>query len=396
MDVQRRKGRDGTSRWQCRYRGGNGKRRAKTFHSKREAERFLRRVHTDMERGDHRDPDAARQKFAALAAEYVANAHHLKPKTLHGYQQSLTTVLLPVFGGMPVGRITRAAVQDWIDTQAGAFSPNTVRARVNVLRSVLNRAVRKDAIRVNPCQGVRLPAAKSSREIVVLTAAQVHALAEAVGARFDRPALRSRYRTLILVAAYTGLRGGELAALRVRSSDALRARLHVREAVADVGGKLQVGSTKTARQRTVGIPAPLVPLLEAELDGKGPDDLIFPSSRGGLLRMHSFGRTHLRPAVHACARTDDFPRSLRMHDLRHTCASLLIAQGAHPRAIQERLGHSSVTVTMDIYGHLLPSLDDALTDRLGEAIEQAADGGSETGPGPQRTKPATARRGTPA
>jgi hypothetical protein len=78
---------------------------------------------------------------------------------LHGYEQTIRAVLLPAFDTLPVARITRAAVQDWIDGQAGDYSPNTVRARVNMLRSVLNRAVQQDAIRVNPCQGVRLPAA---------------------------------------------------------------------------------------------------------------------------------------------------------------------------------------------------------------------------------------------
>ena len=98
---------------------------------------------------------------------------------------------------------------------------------------------------------------------------------------------------------------------------------------------------------------------------------MFTAPRGGPLRHNLFYVRHFKPAVVRAG----LPPALRFHDLRHTCAALLIAQGAHPRAIMERLGHSSIQVTLDRYGHLFPGLDAALTDGL-EATYRASVSGS--------------------
>ena len=87
---------------------------------------------------------------------------------------------------------------------------------------------------------------------------------------------------------------------------------------------------------------------------------MFTAPEGGPLQHRTFYRRFFRPAVESAG----LPSALRFHDLRHTCAAFLIAQGAHPRAIMERLGHSSITVTLNTYGHLFPSLDEALTEGL--------------------------------
>jgi integrase len=108
-------------------------------------------------------------------------------------------------------------------------------------------------------------------------------------------------------------------------------------------------------------------LLVPEVAGKGADELVFTAPDGGPLRHSRFMARVFRPAVAAAG----LDTGLRFHDLRHTCAALLIAQGAHPRAIKERLGHSTITVTMDTYGHLLPSIDDELSAGLDAAFRSA-------------------------
>lgn len=115
------------------------------------------------------------------------------------------------------------------------------------------------------------------------------------------------------------------------------------------------------------LPRFVVEMLATTVDDKGPEDFLFPAPDGGPLRHGWFYSRVYRPAV-AAAKQD--PR-LRFHDLRHTCAALLIAQGAHPRAIMERLGHSSIAVTMDCYGHLFPSLDDSLAAGLDATYRKA-------------------------
>ncbi len=126
-----------------------------------------------------------------------------------------------------------------------------------------------------------------------------------------------------------------------------------------LAGGIRFVAPKNGRTRTVRLPRFLVDVLSPVVAGKGPEELVFASCSGGPLRHGQFYRA-FRRAV-AAAGLD--PR-LRFHDLRHSAAAMLIAQGAHPRAIMERLGHSSITVTMDVYGHLLPSLDEALADGL--------------------------------
>lgn len=112
------------------------------------------------------------------------------------------------------------------------------------------------------------------------------------------------------------------------------------------------------------LPAFLVAELEQHLTTRPPesDAFVFVSPEGGTLNHKNFYRRHFKPAIAAAG----LPPQTRFHDLRHTCAALCIALGAHPKAIQERLGHSSITVTLDRYGHLFPKLDETLTARLGD------------------------------
>ena len=196
--------------------------------------------------------------------------------------------------------------------------------------------------------------------MVVATDDQVRAIAETVG---------DQYATLIYAAAYTGLRAGELGALRVRDVDLFRSRIHVRRSVAEVHGRLEYGTPKSGRERTVSIPPFLRDMLTALMApvADQPDVLVFTSADGSAIRQSNFYSRVFRPAADEVGL-----EGLRFHDLRHTCAAFLIAGGAHPRAIMERLGHSSITITMDTYGHLLPSLDDELTDALEQRFRRSA------------------------
>lgn len=169
---------------------------------------------------------------------------------------------------------------------------------------------------------------------------------------------------------YGGLRWGELAALRRRRCHLLQTRLEIAESVSEARGELHFRSTKTYRMRMVVIPGFLRDLLAEHLSRSVPDDpaaLVFTSPKGHPLRKPNFRRNIWYPALAEAG----LPEGLRIHDLRHTCASLLISQGAHPKAIQAHLGHSSIAVTMDKYGHLFPSDIDALAHSLDRARSEA-------------------------
>lgn len=354
-----RRARSGTG-WEARYRDPLGKERGRSFSTKREAELFLARQSADIQRGDYLDPRLARTTFGEWAEEWLATTVHLKPKTQVSYESILRSRVLPVFGNARIAAIEQVDVRRFVaQLDKAGDQPGTIRNTFNVLRLVMGTAVGSGAIRANPCSGVRMP--KSSRdEMLFLTPEEVVTLAEAITEEF---------RTLVLFAAYTGLRAGEIGALRAGRLDLLRRSVDVRESLADVKGKLVFGPTKTYANRTVRLPGFLAEELATHLAGRQhhSDHLVFTGPTGAPLRHNLFYMRHFKPAVVRAG----LPQGLRFHDLRHTCAALLVAQGAHPKAIMERLGHSSIQVTLDRYGHLLPSLDERLTDGL-EATYQAS------------------------
>ena len=151
------------------------------------------------------------------------------------------------------------------------------------------------------------------------------------------------------------------------------------EAVSEVNGRLVFGPTKTYQSRSVPLPRFLCDELVSLLAGKGQEDFVFPGPEGGPLRHGNFYTHHFKPPV----RQAGLPETLRFHDLRHSFAGFLIAEGAHPRAIMERMGHSSITVTLNTYGHILPGLEEQLTEALdtrGRGARTAAgSGGSRVG-----------------
>jgi integrase len=255
------------------------------------------------------------------------------------------------------------------DREAGVLSNSAVRRHVIVLSTILAGAVREGRLARNPCAGVRLPPERS-REMRFLEPGEVATLANAIEPQ--------HYRPLVLTAAFAGLRWGELAGLRTERVNILRRTIRVEEQLVEVGGRPQFGPPKSqAGVRTLTIPGTLADLLAEHL-GTGPvrsSGLVFPTPSGTPMRRSNFSTvwrrtvdgTPKRPGVFAGTRLE----GLVFHELRHTAAALAIAQGAHPIAIRERLGHSSITVTMDTYGGLFPRLDEAIATGLDEPLRAA-------------------------
>ena len=359
-----------TGRWEASYRDPQRRERVRYFRTRSEADRWLSTVKTDVARGEYVDPRLARSRFDDWASEWMATTAHLRPKTRAGYESDLRVHVLPAFHDRSIGSIQQVDVRRFVaDMVASGSAPGTVRNARKVLRLVLATAEGSGAIRGNPCNGVRVPASPKA-DMVFLTPQQVERLATSID---------SRYSSLVRFAAYTGLRAGEIGALRVGRLDLLRGRVLVAESVTEVDRMgLVFGEPKTYQRRSVTLPTFLRDELAAHLEGReiGPDDFVFPSPSGEVLRHKGFYRTYFKPAVVKAG----LPPTMRFHDLRHTCASLCIALGAHPKAIQERLGHSSITVTLDRYGHLFPKLDETLTDRLDDLHREALTEPDPTGP----------------
>jgi integrase len=146
------------------------------------------------------------------------------------------------------------------------------------------------------------------------------------------------------VLAYAGLRWGEVAALRVHRVDLARRRLEVDEANTEVGGHVVEGTTKNHERRSVPIPRFLADELAEHLVGKKPDDLVFTSPKGGVLRNTNFRSRFFDPAAEQAGLA-----GLTPHELRHTAASLAVQAGANVKVVQQMLGHASAAMTLDVY-----------------------------------------------
>ena len=185
-------------------------------------------------------------------------------------------------------------------------------------------------------------------------------------------AMDPRYRAAVLLAAYGGLRAGELFGLRAKRVDPLRRTVTIAETVVDVGGHPYFGPPKTwAGRRSVPLPRVAADPLAEHLRAydRQPDDLVFTAPEGGPVQLNVWRQRFWAPAVRNAGLAH-----LRPHDLRHTAVALWMAAGANPKEVAARAGHTSVSFTLDRYGHLLPGSE----QRLNEALDALAEGAQPT------------------
>lgn len=224
-----------------------------------------------------------------------------------------------VRAGQPIGSIQPSDIRRFIAAEvASGAAPGTVRGARKVLRLVLATAQAEGAISANPCDGVRVPASPKA-DMVFLTAEEVEDLAATID---------PRYCTLIRLAAYTGLRAGEIGALRIGRVNLDAGRITVAESVTQVQGHgLVFGEPKTYERRSVTLPPFLVDELARHLTERStdPDAFVFLSPEGSVLNHKNFYGRMFKPAV----RDAGLPSRMRFHDLRHTCAALCIVLGGH-------------------------------------------------------------------
>jgi integrase len=252
------------------------------------------------------------------------------------------------------------AVRSWVADLTTKLSPASVHKAHQVLSKVLRSAVAAGLISKNPAENVPLPRQERT-EMRMLTPVEVQALADAMD---------PRYRALVITAAYTGLRIGELMALRRSNVDLLRRRITVTETLVEVKGELIFNPPKTARGfRTVPMPNVVVRELERHLVSYGegsPTSLVFAAPEGGPIRLSLWRRRFFHPSL---KRTEI--GHLTIHELRHTAVSLWIAAGASPVEVARWAGHSRTQSVFDVYGHLMPGTEDQVTDALDNMAESA-------------------------
>ena len=238
--------RGGRVSYRARYRAPDGTERNKTFRRKVDAEKFLATVESAKLRGAWTDPAAGRATLAAWLEEWWGSAADLRPSTVARDEAYFNSLILPRFGGVPLAAIRQPDVQAWVaELSARGFKPATVVKAYQLLGRTMTAAVNADMVPRSPCRAVRLPRVERE-EMRFLNPAEVARLADVIDAR---------YRALVLVAAYGGLRIGELVGLRRRRVDLRRGTVDVAEIVVEVRGELYMGPPKTrAGRRIVTLP----------------------------------------------------------------------------------------------------------------------------------------------
>ncbi|ODU06831.1 MAG: hypothetical protein ABS81_03245 [Pseudonocardia sp. SCN 72-86] len=344
-------------KWRARYRGPDRRERARHFSRKVDAERWLAGVEVAKARGEWMDPALSRVLVGEWCRTWLAAQQQLKPTTRVRYEGIITRHVEPAWGRVPLADVAPADVAAWLGrlTDSG-LAAATVRYVHRVLSLALAYAVLDGRLPRNPAEGVPLPRAKARPK---------HFLSHAEVARLAAEC--ARHAVLIYVLAYTWLRWGEVAPLQVRDVDLMRRRIHVRRAMAEVRGRAVVGTPNDHEQRAVPLPRFLVDDLAVALAGRDPEALVFPAPGGGFLRNGNFRRRMFDDAAERAELTGVTP-----HGLRHSAASLAVQAGATVVAVQRMLGHSSPSVTLDVYSHLFADDLDVIADRL-DAARTGAD-----------------------
>jgi integrase len=333
-----------------------GKRLFKTFATLAEAKAWRAEAQVALRRGTMRARSTGTLHEAAEAwlhgvktgAIRNRSGHAYKPSAIRGYETALVSRVLPQLGGLRLSEIRRVDLQDFSDGLcADGLDPSTVRNALMPLRAIFRRAVARGEVAVNPTSGLELPAMEGGRDRVASPAEAAELLA----------ALPERDRALWATAMYAGLRRGELLALRWEDVDMAGDVIHVERSWDAKEGAVEPKSR--AGRRTVPIPTVLREfLVEHKLRSGRHVGLVF-----GTSYTQPFTPSNVRKRGNAAwARASLEP--IGLHECRHTFASLMIAAGVNAKSLSTYMGHSSVMITLDRYGHLMPGNESEAAELL--------------------------------
>jgi integrase len=345
-----------SGRFQARYLAGDGRihHAPHTFRTRRDADQFLAVIEADLLRSTWFNPKSGAIRLDVYAPRWVIERPiELQPRTLEIYESLLRNHIYPAFGGTELRKITSAAVRTWHATlRSDGVGATTVAKSYRLLKAIMTTAVEDDLIARNPCR-LRNAGVERTPERKPPSIEEVVRIADAI---------EPRYRALILLAAWSGLRWGELAALSRQRIDRLHGVVHVVDSMIQLGGgKRFLGPPKSmAGKRTVAIPPHLWPELDAHLAwyvDPEPEAFVFSKESGVSLDRNNF-HTMWRRAIRAAGVAD-----YHFHDLRHLAATMAAVSGATTRELMHRMGHSSSRAAL-IYQHATEDRDRAIAEAM--------------------------------
>ncbi|MCL6598957.1 MAG: site-specific integrase [Alicyclobacillus macrosporangiidus] len=353
-------------------RDANGKRQQKWFsgyRTKREAERGLAEKLQEIQSGVYVEP--TKDTLGAFLMSWLADKQQqIRPGTYRSYRWLVEHRILPQLGSVRLADLKpahlQAAYRAWLESDP-PLSPRSVRYAHALIHAALDRALKWGLVARNVADAVD-PPRQERHEITVWTPEDVAAFLEA------NEDAEPRYFVGFVLAIYTGMRKGEILALRWEDIDAERGVLYVRNTLVWSRGEPIFQPPKTDRsRRAVALSDTVLAALRRHRALQAQDRLLYGTEYqdNGLVLARPDGRPlytrTFDDAWYRALERAPVPK-IRFHDLRHTHASLLLAQGTHPKIVSERLGHSTITLTLDTYSHLLPGLQQRAADEFDALI----------------------------
>ena len=356
-------------------RGADGRRRQerRTVHgTKRDAEAKLREILTALDRGDHVTP--TKETVGAFLERWLETYASIRTslRTQRDYRGIVRRYLTPSLGDMVLATLRPADVQGlYSDLLARGLSAQTVLHTHRLLSEALSHAVKWGAVVRNVCAAVDPPRPEKKEMVALDTEGVDRLFASAEG---------SRYRDVFLIALYTGLRRPEVLGLRWDYVDVERRRLHIVAGLHFLTGMgLVLLPTKTTRSRR---PVSFTTEVVDELRQVRGAQIVQKAELGpawqdlGFVFTRPDGRP-LDPAKVTNGFAEVMKRAglpgVRLHDLRHTHASLMLQAGVHAKVVSERLGHASVGITLDTYSHVLPGVQEEAAETFSNFSDHAID-----------------------
>jgi integrase len=353
-------------------RNGNGKRRYinRTVHgTKKQAEKVLREMLAERDKGQIQFSN--RETVNDYLNRWLeAHRMSVKPRTAQSSEQMIRLYIRPYLGDIRLNKLTSLDVQEAYSkmTHQG-LSPATVRRAHAVLNAALNQAVLWRIINMNPAgQGmVKLP--KQIRK-------EQRALTPDEAKRFLNACVFDRYGALFHFMMFTGVRPGEAFGLKWEDVSFNQKKVYIQRTLVRRGKGYSLSTPKTQKGiRNIPLSDELLKELRqyrAQQNEErltfGPDyfdgGFVFTSINGHPLQERNIDQRHFKPLLTKAG----IMGNVRLYDLRHTCATLLMANGVSPKVVQERLGHSDISMTLNVYSHVQPDMQEAATERLSKLL----------------------------
>ncbi|UII57063.1 site-specific integrase [Cytobacillus spongiae] len=348
-----------------------GKRKRKKqrgFKTKREAEKALAQVEAEVIRGTYIEPTNTLYKDYLLLEWFRGKKATINSQTAKSYENYMNHRIIPKLGHIPLSQLNVMVLQNYIySLKEDGLASATIKKIYNIIRNSLEHAKTLELLAKNPATNIQLPKIEKT-EMTVWNVEESKA--------FLHIAREDRLYVAFHLAITTGMRQGEILGLRWKYVDLEKGVIRICQTLSHDGKEFLVGAKTASSVRSIKLPDETIVLLRKhkaviarerlQVGQEYVDhDPVICTSKGTPILPANLRRTYARLIKQA-----DVP-AIRFHDLRHTHATLLLSQGVHAKVISERLGHSNIKTTLDIYSHVLPNMQDEAAKQINNLLSNS-------------------------